>query len=152
MMTRWGIVIGLGGLALIITAMFLPSTISNETMIDLPYSGASIGSGRYTETYNLVRAQVREMVLHGGLALMLAGVMLFVGGQIEQALRDGALASRPSPPVDAQVAPEPAMAVTNAAEQKPISSTGDYLFGTAIGITVILIGLVGLAIAYGGKG
>lgn len=149
-MTRWGIVIGLAGLALIITAMFLPSTISNETMIDLPYSGASIGSGRYTETYNLVRAQVREMVLHGGLALMLAGVMLFVGGQIEQALRDRALASRPLPHAAAQGATEPAIA--NAGEQKPISSTGDYLFGTAIGITVILIGLVGLAIAYGGKG
>ena len=79
--------IAFGALIALLALTLLPSTVSNEEMTTLPYSGATIGSGKYVETYNMPRAQIRELVFQGGIALFIAGTMLFVGGAIDERLR-----------------------------------------------------------------
>ena len=56
-------------------------------MTTLPLTGGVVGSGVFSETYNLARAQLREMVFHGGAVLFLAGVILFAAGSLEDRLR-----------------------------------------------------------------
>ncbi|KKW92237.1 hypothetical protein [Sphingobium chungbukense] len=101
----------IGALMAIVALTLLPSTVSNEEMTTLPYTGAVIGSGKFVETYNLPRAQVREMVFNGGLAVFLAGAIFFVGGSIGERLRqpshhapsaaDGDTPSIQTPPIPA---------------------------------------------------
>ena len=86
-MNNWGIaLILLGGFAAIVALTVMPSTVSSEEMTTLPYTGSVIGSGRYTETYNMPRAQLRELIFHGGGFVFLAGILLFVGGALEERL------------------------------------------------------------------
>lgn len=79
------IVIGL--VAAAIALFIMPSTVSTEQMTTLPLTGGVVGSGVFSETYNLPRAQLREMVFHGGAVLFLAGVILFAAGSLENRLR-----------------------------------------------------------------
>ncbi|CAD7336096.1 hypothetical protein FIM10_04135 [Sphingomonadales bacterium 56] len=84
-MKIWGIsLIALGAIVALVALTLMPSTVSTEEMTTLPYTGSVIGSGRYTETYNMPRAQLRELVFHSGGFVFLAGVLLFVGGALEE--------------------------------------------------------------------
>lgn len=84
-MKSWGLgLIGLGAFIALVALVVMPSTVSTEEMTTLPYTGSVIGSGRYTETYNMPRAQLREMVFHGGGFVFLAGIVLLVGGMLEE--------------------------------------------------------------------
>lgn len=87
-MKIWGLLLILAGATVALVALLvMPSTLSAEEMMTLPYSGSIVGSGRFTETYNLPRAQLREMVFHGGGLLFLSGVILFVGGALDERLQ-----------------------------------------------------------------
>ncbi|WP_179043586.1 hypothetical protein [Sphingobium lactosutens] len=87
-MKNWGMgLIALGAIIAAVALFVLPSTISQEEMTTLPYTGSVIGSGRFTETYNLPRAQIRELALHAGSVLFLGGILLFVGGTLEERIR-----------------------------------------------------------------
>lgn len=89
-MRIWGVICTIAGLAAALIALILmPSTISTEEMTTLPYTGSVIGSGVFTETYNLPRAQVRELVFHGGCVLFLAGVILIAVGRVGEMLGGG---------------------------------------------------------------
>lgn len=86
-MKNWGMALaGIGLFIALIAMLLLPSTVSNEEMRTLPYTGTVIGSGRFTETYNLSRAQIREMVFYGGGFVFIAGIILIVGGILEAAI------------------------------------------------------------------
>ncbi|MFB0875480.1 MULTISPECIES: hypothetical protein [unclassified Sphingobium] len=75
-----------------IALLLMPSTVSMEDMTTLSYTGSVIGTGRFIETYNMPRAQLREMVFQGGGLLFLAGIVLLAAGTIQEAL--SALISR----------------------------------------------------------
>ena len=94
-MRNWGVAFALlGALAAIAALAFMRSSVSTEEMTTLPYTGTTIGSGRFVETYNLARAQLREMVFQGGGILFLAGIVLLVGASIGERLRSLGLAER----------------------------------------------------------
>ncbi|WP_313326068.1 hypothetical protein [Sphingobium yanoikuyae] len=86
--------IAFGALIALLALALLPSTVSNEEMTALPYGGGITGTGKYVETYNLPRAQLRELVFQGGIALFIAGTMLFVGGALDERLRSSHARSR----------------------------------------------------------
>lgn len=101
-MKNWGFVlIGAGALAAVIALLLMPSTVNTEQMTTLPYTGSVIGSGRFAETYNLARAQLRELIFQGGGVLFLGGCILLVGGVLDDhlhriaTLRFGDLAREP---------------------------------------------------------
>ncbi|CAM5280164.1 Na+-transporting methylmalonyl-CoA/oxaloacetate decarboxylase gamma subunit OS=Sphingobium scionense OX=1404341 GN=GGQ90_002895 PE=4 SV=1 [Sphingobium scionense] len=90
--------LGLIGIGFVIAAfalMFMPSTVTTPEMVTMPYSGSLVGSGRSTATYNMPRAQLRELVFHGGGMLFLGGCILLVGGVLDGRLRGNA-AARPT--------------------------------------------------------
>ena len=80
---------GLGVFIAIIALFLMPSTVSTEDMTTI--YGARVGTGIFNETYNLSRAQIRELVFHGGGFVFLAGILLFVGGTVEELLRGAGL-------------------------------------------------------------
>lgn len=102
-MKPFGISLALIGAVVVAVAFFLmPSTVSTEEMTSLPYTGAIVGSGHFTETYNMPRAQLRDMVAQLGEVLFLGGCILFVGGVLDERLRGGA-AVAPAYPGDPEV-------------------------------------------------
>lgn len=119
MMKSWGVALtGLGAFIAIVALTLMPSTVRNEEMTTLAYTGTTIGTGRYSETYNLPRAQLRELAFQGGCALFLGGILLGVGGALEDRLRAigtftpaiGLLHDPVPPPVDGVTADTPALA------------------------------------------
>lgn len=163
-MKNWGMVLaGLGLGVAFIALLFLPSTVSTEQMTTLPYTGSVIGSGRFTDTYNLPRAQFREMVFQGGCVLFLSGILMWVGGVLEgrlartmakssdnaakpslpeeqanQSAANGPDVSHRAQPVDRQLHDEAALAA-EAARNKEIMAVG-------VGAICFVVGLIALIV------
>jgi hypothetical protein len=90
-MKQWGFgLISVGALIAAIALFLLPSTVRTEEIITLSSINSQIGSGRFTETYNMPRAQLREMIFNGGGMLFLAGILLLVGGMLDDRLSQSA--------------------------------------------------------------
>lgn len=166
-MKPWGIgLIVLGAIAALVALTIMPSTVSTEEMTTLPYTGSVIGSGRYTETYNLPRAQLRELVFHGGGILFLSGVLLLVGGMLDERLsalfRPAGAAAAVTPALASEgVTAEPAtggdelasaaapiQAVDKAEEVDSTLEIVGWVFG---GFCLLMMLIAGLALAYGPK-
>ena len=161
-MKNWGIaLILLGGFAAIVALTVLPSTVSSEEMTALPYTGSVIGSGRYTETYNMPRAQLRELIFHGGGFVFLAGILLFVGGTVEERLRSAGLRlaepmgsqegrnSTPDAPADATL---PAAPIYDFEAAEAAAIKNKEMVAWAFGaIVVLIVSVLVVAQLYGPK-
>lgn len=147
MMKSWGIaLIALGAIAALVALIIMPSTVSTEQMNSI--YGTQIGTGSYTETYNMPRAQLRELVFHGGGFVFLAGILLFVGGTVEELLRGaGMWAGEPigsqeaySAAPDAQADSAPSAApVYNFEAAEAAAIKNKEMVAWAFGVIVVLI-------------
>lgn len=87
-MKQWGVGLTIiGAIVAAIALLLMKSTVPIEGMTTLPLTGDTIGTGRYSDTYNLPLAQLREMIFQGGCVLFLGGAVLLVGGTIEELLK-----------------------------------------------------------------
>lgn len=140
-MKEWGFgLIASGILIAAVALLLLPSTVATEEMINLTSLGSQIGSGRFTDTYNLPRAQLREMIFHGGGFVFLAGILLLVGGTLEDRLRDitgtSLAGATPAPSAAEGTAPNPTESVSYARDEAAANAEAAknkvmmaYLFG-----------------------
>lgn len=129
--------------------VLMPSTIQTERMIELTSIGSRIGSGSFDATYNLPRAQLRELVLLAGGFLFVGGCMLYGAGAVVAAVARRQLGTDASPSADAttpQVSEPAASALVDFPDaQEPNGDERKWVIIMAIAIGLIIVFVVGLA-------
>lgn len=154
-MKNWGAsLIVLGALTAAIALLILSSTVSTEEMRLADYGGM-VGTGSYSETYNLARAQLREMIFLGGIALGLAGVLLFVGGALDERLEGLAFPLKNDAPVadipttdiaDVPSVPSPAY-IAQDPEDEAKDALRNKVLVSLIFVPIAIIGVILLIVA-----
>ncbi|MBG6116766.1 hypothetical protein IWY39_000570 [Sphingobium sp. JAI105] len=151
------LLIVIGALLAAIALLILPSTVNTEEM-RLADFGGMVGTGSYSETYNLARAQLREMIFLGGIALSLAGVLLFVGGALGERLERLTFSIKNDQHVavipESEIADVPSVPSPEYIARDPEDEAKDALFNkvliSLIFVPIAIIGAILLIVAQNG--